>query len=69
MCTRILSSVFLVFLSVSCSVPPDRTPELNPDPTLLYAAHGQPGGVVQSLASFKQALDRSVSLGGLAERL
>ena len=43
MYTRILSSVLLFFLPLSCSVPPDRTPELNPDPSLLYAAHGQPG--------------------------
>ncbi len=40
---RVLSGVFLFFFALSCSVPPDRTPELNPDPSLLYAAHGQPG--------------------------
>ena len=39
----VLSSAVLLLFSLSCAVPPDRTPELNPDPSLLYAAHGQPG--------------------------
>ena len=33
----------LFFFVSTCAVPPDRTAALNPDPSLLYATHGQPG--------------------------
>lgn len=42
---RILACVLLATstFASACSVPPDRTPALNPDPALLYAPHGRPG--------------------------
>ena len=37
------SSLASLLFVLSCSVPPDRTPELSSDPSLLFASHGQPG--------------------------
>lgn len=35
--------IVLSFILSGCAVPPDKTPPFNPDPALLFAAHGNPG--------------------------
>ena len=37
--------LLIMCFSLACAVPQDRTAQLKPDPSLLYAAHGQPGAV------------------------
>jgi len=40
---RLFFFTAVALLGAACAVPPDRTPQITPDPSSLFASHGEPG--------------------------